>query len=122
MKHLVNWIEIPVADITRAKAFYGKILGVEFHDMAMGPISYALFPTDDRHNCGALAQGSDYRPGSSGPVIYLDGGDDLDKVLSKVKPAGGQVMLKKTFLSDQAGFIGMFTDSEGNRIGVHNPK
>jgi predicted enzyme related to lactoylglutathione lyase len=122
MKHLVNWIEIPAKDIARAKAFYGKILGVEFYDMSLGPVQYALFPVDDRHNCGALASGEYYQPGSAGPLIYLDGGDDLDKVLSKVKSAGGSVTLPKTFLSDQAGFIGIFTDSEGNRIGVHNPK
>jgi predicted enzyme related to lactoylglutathione lyase len=34
MQHLVNWIEIPAKDIERAKTFYGKILGVQFHDMA----------------------------------------------------------------------------------------
>ena len=31
-------------------------------------------------------------------------------------------MLKKMFLSDAAGYIGMFMDSEGNNIGLHNPK
>ena len=122
MQHLVNWIEIPAEDIERAKTFYGKILGVQFHDMAIGPINYALFPVDDRHNCGALAQGENYAPGTGGPVIYLDGGKDLDMILSRVKSAGGSVALKKTFLGDQAGFIGMFMDSEGNRIGLHNPK
>ena len=43
-------------------------------------------------------------------------------ILSRVKSAGGSVALKKTFLGDQAGYIGMFMDSEGNRIGLHNPK
>ena len=122
MQHLVNWIEIPAKDIERAKAFYGKILGVQFHDMAIGPTKYALFPSDDRHNCGALAEGEYYSPGTSGPVIYLDGGKDLNAVLSKVKSAGGSVALEKTFLGDQAGYIGMFMDTEGNRIGLHNPK
>jgi hypothetical protein len=40
--------------------------------------------------------------GSGGAVIYLDGGKDLDMILSKVKFAGGSVALKKTFLGDQA--------------------
>jgi predicted enzyme related to lactoylglutathione lyase len=121
MQHLVNWIEIPAKDIARAKAFYGKILGVQFHDMDIGT-KYALFPVDDRHNCGALAQGAHYAPGTNGPVIYLDGGKDLDGVLSKVPAAGGSVAMNKTFLGDQAGYIGMFMDTEGNRIGLHNPK
>ncbi len=122
MQHLVNWIEIPTTDITRAKKFYGAILGVGFHDMAIGPTRYAIFPAEDRYNCGALAQGANYHPGSSGPTIYLDGGKDLDAVLSKVEKAGGKVTLKKMFLSDDAGYIGMFMDSEGNNIGLHNPK
>jgi hypothetical protein len=122
MQHLVNWIEIPTTDIARAKTFYGAILGVAFHDMAIGPTRYAIFPAEDRHNCGALAQGANYKPGMSGPTIYLDGGKDLDNVLSRVEKAGGKVTLKKMFLSDEAGFIGMFMDSEGNNIGLHNPK
>jgi predicted enzyme related to lactoylglutathione lyase len=122
MKHLVNWIEIPAKDIARAKRFYSAILGVEFHDMDVGPIKYAIFPAEDRHNCGALAQGDNYVPGSSGPTIYLDGGKDLDTVLTKVEKAGGKITLKKMLLSDVAGYIGMFTDSEGNSIGLHNPK
>lgn len=122
MKHLVNWIEIPTKDIARAKRFYSAILSVEFHDMAIGPIKYALFPSEDQHNCGALAEGDGYKPGAGGPTIYLDGGNDLDRVLSKVENAGGKVTMKKMLLSDVAGYIGMFTDSEGNRIGLHNPK
>jgi len=56
------------------------------------------------------------------PTIYLDGGKDLDVVLGKVEKAGGKVTLKKMFLSNEAGYIGMFMDSEGNNIGLHNPK
>ena len=69
------------------------------------------FPVDDRQNCGALAQGDDYAPGTGGPVVYLDGGKDLDTILSKVKSAGGSVALKKTFLGDHAGHIGTSMDS-----------
>ena len=122
MKHLVNWIEIPASDIGRAKRFYSAILGVAFHDMDIGSTKYAIFPTEDRHNCGALAQGDSYKPGASGPTIYLDGGNDLDQILGKVENAGGKVTLPKMFLSDAAGCIGMFMDTEGNCIGVHNPK
>lgn len=62
MKHLINWLEIPVIDIERAKAFYGAILGIEFYDMSLGDVKYALFPSDDQFNNGALAQGEYYKP------------------------------------------------------------
>lgn len=122
MQHLINWVEIPVADMNRAAAFYGKILGIELHRMAIGPIEYALFPAQDRFNCGALARGETYKPGTEGPLIYLDGGTDLNEILKKVGPAGGTVRVEKMLLSDEAGYIGMFVDSEGNNIGLQHAK
>jgi len=120
MKHLINWIEIPVTDMKRAIGFYSQILEVKFNEMGIGLVKYALFPTDDRFNSGALAQGDYYKPSSDGVTIYLDRGNDLDTILSKVDTAGGSVILEKTFLSSEAGYIGLFIDSEGNRIGLQN--
>jgi len=120
MKHLINWVEIPVTDMKRAIGFYSGILGITFNEMEIGPVKYALFPTDDRFNCGALAQGEYYNPSADGVTIYLDGGNNLDDILSKVKTAGGIVIMEKAFLSSEAGYIGLFIDSEGNRIGLQN--
>jgi predicted enzyme related to lactoylglutathione lyase len=41
---------------------------------------------------------------------------------SRVVPAGGRVVLEKTFLADEAGYLGMFFDTEGNKIGLQSPK
>lgn len=53
MDRLVNWIEIPVADMKRAVSFYGEILEIELSQFTMGQIEYALFPSKDQNNCGA---------------------------------------------------------------------
>jgi predicted enzyme related to lactoylglutathione lyase len=120
MKHLVNWLEIPVSDMGRAKKFYSSILQAELMEMDLGNNKYSLFPTEDRYNSGALAQGEYYKPSADGITIYLDGGEDLNQILTRVGNAGGQVILEKTFLSKEAGYIGLFIDTEGNRIGVQN--
>lgn len=120
MKRMVNWIEIPVSDMERAILFYSKILGVKLTEMDLGNVRYALFPSEDRFNCGALAHGENYNPAPGGVTIYLDGGDDLAVILSKVKAAGGTVILEKTFLSKEAGHIGLFHDPEGNQIGLQH--
>lgn len=120
MKHLTNWVEIPATDIKRATLFYSKILGTDLHQMEMGGNSYALFPAEDKYNCGALVQGAYYKPSMDGVVIYLDGGSDLNTILGKVNEAGGQVVMEKMFISEEAGYVGMFIDSEGNKIGVQN--
>jgi predicted enzyme related to lactoylglutathione lyase len=122
MKHLLNWIEIPVTDLERAKKFYGKILETSFQDVEIGEIKYAFFDSEDQFNNGALAQGSYYNPGPDGVLIYLNGGEDLNIVISKVNAAGGDVIMSKTLISDMAGYAGMFIDTEGNRIGVHSMK
>jgi predicted enzyme related to lactoylglutathione lyase len=122
MKHLINWIEIPVTDIKRATTFYSKILGgIQFQEMEIGPVKYALFPTEDTYNTGALAQGEWYKPSADGAVVYLDGGNDLSEILARIAQAGGTVVMEKTFLAKEAGYIGMFIDSEGNRVALQNP-
>lgn len=120
MKHLLNWIEIPVVNLTRAKQFYSQILGAGFYDMAIGETQYALLSCEDKFNNGALAQGAYYKPCTDGVLIYLNGGDNLENVLSKVPAAGGNIIMPKTHLSKEAGYIGMFIDTEGNRIGVQS--
>jgi predicted enzyme related to lactoylglutathione lyase len=120
VEHLFNWIEIPVADMKRAVSFYGEILEIELHELTMGPIDYALFPSKDQHNCGALAKGDGYVPGAQGPIIYLNGGNDLQDVLDRVHDAGGQILVPKQFVTDDVGHIALIRDTEGNKIGLHS--
>ncbi len=122
MKHLSNWIEIPVKDMERARTFYQKVLQEPLQPVIeLGAIRYSLFPAQDRYNCGALAQGNGYVPSNQGVTVYLDGGNDVEEVLSRVKKVGGTVVLPKTYLGKEAGHIGLFLDSEGNRIGLQSP-
>lgn len=121
MKHLINWVEIPATDIMRAKKFYSAILGgVEFRDMEAQGAKYALFPVHDKFNCGALVQGEYYKPSAEGIGIYLDGGKDMDNILKHVEKAGGEIIMPKTNTGMEAGFVGMFIDSEGNKIGLQH--
>ena len=120
MENLVNWVEIPVSDLNRASAFYSQILGITITRFSIGSTAYGLFPTEDQKNTGALAQGEYYVPSADGVIIYLDGGEDLNNILNKVNDAGGQVIMEKTFITNEAGFIGMFIDTEGNKIGIQN--
>jgi len=120
VEHLLNWIEIPVADMKRAVSFYGEILEIELNPFAMGPIEYALFPVNDQYNCGALAKGDGYLPGIQGPVVYLNGGNDLRDVLDRVTDAGGQILVPKRLVTDDIGYIAFIRDSEGNKIGLHS--
>ena len=65
-------------------------------------------------------KGDGYVPSMQGVVVYLNGGDDLSSMLARVEKVGGKVLLKKTFLSKEAGHIAYFADTEGNKIGLHS--
>jgi uncharacterized protein len=121
MKHLVNWIEIPVLNLDRAVQFYSEILqDSKFYRMEMGGNEYALFPTQDKHNAGTLVKGEMYKPSADGVTIYLDGGNDLTSILQRVSKNGGTIIMDKTYFGNEAGYVGMFIDTEGNKIGLQH--
>ena len=120
MDHLLNWVEIPVVDMKRAKKFYGELLAVGLNEMPMGGTEYALIQLKDKFNTGCLVKGDGFVPSMQGVVVYLNGGNDLSSVLARVEKAGGKVLLGKTFLSKEAGNIAYFVDTEGNKMGLHS--
>lgn len=121
MKHLINWVEIPVTNLEKAKKFYDTVFGgIVFHDMDQNGNKYAIFPSKDPFNTGALVQGEYYKPSSDGICIYMDGGKNLNNILKHVEKAGGQIIMPKTYTGKNAGYIGVFLDSEGNKIGLQH--
>ena len=46
----------------------------------------------------------------------------LSNELSKVESAGGKVLMEKKLISEDIGYMGLFIDSEGNRIAIHSRK
>jgi predicted enzyme related to lactoylglutathione lyase len=121
LDRLINWLEIPVLDMPRAKAFYGALLQVELADYDFPGCEYALFPARSPTNAGALVRGEGYVPSSEGALLYLDATDRLDSLLARAVAAGAEVLMPRTRLSDEAGDVAIFRDSEGNRIGLQSP-
>lgn len=120
MENLINWIEIPAKDINRATTFYRSILGLEIDVREMFGSKMGFFPSDGQNVSGAIVQGEDYNPSSNGIVAYLNGGNDLNRVLNKVEEHNGKVMLAKTQISPEMGYFAMFIDTEGNKMALHS--
>ncbi|MBV7330981.1 VOC family protein [Chloroflexi bacterium TSY] len=120
MASAVNWFEIPVSDINRAGKFYDTILDTKLVNFDAAPgMAMKMFPAEGGTG-GAIVQGDVNKPSSSeGTLVYLNGGDDLSIVLDRVEGAGGQVSMPKTSIGEN-GFIGMFVDTEGNKVGLHS--
>ena len=116
----INWVEIPVNDMARAKEFYAAVFNYEFNDMTMGGIDMAIFPwiPGAPNASGALVKGDNYQPSNSGTKIYFQC-EDLNTELKRVEENGGQVILPKTSLGD-FGNMGLIIDTEGNVVGLHS--
>ncbi len=115
-------VEIPVTNFEKAKKFYETILDADMPIMEAMGMKSAFLPADLQTGVGGcIIQGGGYEPSSKGSLIYLNGGDDLDVPLSKVEAAGGKIVLPKTAIG-QHGFMAHFTDTEGNKIGLHSMK
>jgi len=120
----LNWFEISVTDIARAKIFYEKIFDIEMAQQDMMEMKMAFFPTDNMSEKvgGGLVQSDMHKPSKDGAVIYLNGNPDLSLVLGKVEGAGGKVVMPKTKISDEIGYMAFFTDTEGNKVALHSGK
>ena len=83
-----------------------------------------MFPLDDMMKGvgGALVFTNGFHKPSTtdGPLIYLNGNPDVQNILDKVEAAGGKIMMPKTEISPEYGFMALILDTEGNRIGLHS--
>lgn len=117
----INWFEIPTANFERAIAFYEKIFAAKLTLNASFPgMRMAVFPYAQPGIGGCLFEFEQARPHADGVRIYLNGGDNLATILDRVHAAGGQIVMPKTLINAEIGYIGMFNDSEGNIVGLHS--
>lgn len=120
MVNTLNWFEIPAIDFARAKTFYATVLDAQIHEDPN--TQYAYLPSDPQKGGfgGAIASGENFVPSMTGTTVYLDGGNDLSIPLSRVESAGGTIILPKTNIGENRGFIALFIDTEGNKVGFHS--
>ena len=119
----LNWFEIPVTDTVRAKKFYETVLDVEMNTQEMMGMEMTFFPSDMQSNngkvSGALVKGPMHQPGATGAVIYLNANPVIQTVIDKIEGAGGKLIMPKTQISEQIGYMAFFMDTEGNRMALH---
>ena len=120
MAHQINWFEIPAKDFNRAVKFYSNILQVSIQSDNMMGFDMGFFPGQQGEVSGAIVFGQGYEPSDKGTLVYFNGGDDLQTILSRVEKAGGKVLMPKTKITDEIGYFAIFRDSEGNRMALHS--
>ena len=124
MNNAISWFEIPATDLSRATIFYETIFGIKLNPLDLPNIRMRMFPLDDMMTGvgGAVVDsGGFHKPSATdGPLIYLNGNPDVQHVLDKVETAGGKIMVPKTQISPEYGYMAVTLDTEGNRIALHS--
>lgn len=123
MTNAISWFEIPSTDLDRATKFYETIFSLQLTPMDIQNIRMRMFPIEDMSGIGGAVvdSGGFHKPSATdGPLIYLNGNPDLQKVLDKVEDAGGKVLVPKTEITPEYGSMAVIIDTEGNRIGLHS--
>jgi predicted enzyme related to lactoylglutathione lyase len=110
--HGIDYVELPVTDIARSKAFYGAAFGWRFTDY--GP-AYTGFVDGARgeREAGGFALADAVTPG--GPLVVI-GSDDLEASLAAVQAAGGSIT--KPIFTFPGGRRFELEDPDGHRLAV----
>ncbi|AQX07370.1 VOC family protein [Elizabethkingia ursingii] len=125
--NIITWFEIPVNNTQRAKKFYETILDIEMTSQFIAETNETLtfFPYDPEviqatsgRVTGVLTESENSSPSANGTVVYINASPNLQSVLDKVQPAGGELI--SPVINIKAGLIAFILDSEGNKIGLHS--
>ncbi len=121
-KNPVNWFEIYVDDMERAKKFYEEVLGVKLDKLPGPDIEMWSFPMEENGAgaAGSLVHMDGFKAGGNSTLVYFSC-EDCGVEEGRVESAGGKVFKPKFSIGDY-GFIALATDTEGNMFGLHSMK
>lgn len=118
----LNWFEIPVTDLQRAKLFYQIVFSIHMEESEMNAMQMVLFPyaSGEGKASGALVKSEMHIPSQEGCLIYLNANPSMDAVLERIQREGGKTLMGKTQISPEIGYMAMFVDTEGNKMALHS--
>jgi uncharacterized protein len=123
-KNAISWFEIPATDLSRAQKFYETIFNIQMIPFDTPNFQMRMFPVEDMMNGigGAISKAEGfYKPSATdGPLVYLNANPDVQNVLDKIEGAGGKIVVPKTQISPEFGYMAVFVDTEGNRVALHS--
>lgn len=117
------WVEIPVKDLERAKAFYEavfKLEPVEIADDGVRRTATLFWEAGESQRPGiSLNQTANFEPSDKGTLVYLATGENINVLLARVEAAGGRVTAPRTSMGE-AGNYALVLDTEGNTLCLYD--
>jgi uncharacterized protein len=120
MGNPVGWFEIYVDDMSRARAFYEAVFGVQLARLESPVVEMWAFPMrrEEYGSAGALVRMPGYPAGANSILVYFSC-DDCAAEATKAAHAGGRIFREKMAIG-RYGHIALVYDTEGNLIGLHS--
>ena len=114
------WAEIAVTDMDRAIKFYQQHFDVSFKRETVADMEMAILETQSTEDASiGLVKHPMMQPSMDGSTVYLHLSETLSPLLKKLEQAGVTILLPATPIKDgECGYIGLFADSEGNKVGL----
>ncbi|GAB3908012.1 VOC family protein [Mucilaginibacter boryungensis] len=120
----ISWFEIPVTDMERAQKFYEAVFDITMQRMDMPGMKMCFFPlTDPMKGVGGTLcdSGGFHTPSEDkGTLIYLNANPNIQTIVDRIEPAGGKIVVPKTHIAPEYGYMAVFIDTEGNRVALHS--
>lgn len=120
---MVGWFEIPVLDMDRAKTFYDAVFKIKIQVQDFGGTLMGWFPWAEGKTGAAgslILQPDWYKPSNTDGVLVYFTSIDVQNELNRIEKSGGKILKQKTQISPEVGYMGLFLDTEGNRVALHS--
>jgi hypothetical protein len=114
-KRSIIHIEIPATDRHAAADFYKQLFDWDSEHVA-DPVPYTMTRAGNT-GIGLTEPRDEFQPGS--PLLYVES-EDIEADLARAEELGGQIVEPKMEIPG-TGWMGIFTDLVGNRVGLFTP-
>lgn len=124
MKNWIKLVEIPATDFARAVKFYETVLGIKLTVCESCETEKMAFFSDftEIEPNVAISWAKDFLPSKNGVLVSLKV-DSMEQTLERINANGGTTIRPKTKIEpDSMGYFALFSDSEGNSIGLYADK
>ena len=118
-RHGIVHVEIPAADPAASGQFYASLFG--WNIMRDDQFDYTMFQAEDGPGGGFTRTGENHADGEQtkpGDVIVYVSTDDIDSTLAQVEALGGKTLAPKMEIPG-TGWLALFSDPAGNKIGLY---
>lgn len=115
--HIISHVEIPVNDPRTSREFYSDLFGWKI--TVDETYNYSMFQPESGPMGGfvQVRENPDSFGQLPGEVLIYVSTDDIDASMEKVRELGGEITFAKTEVPG-TGWLAVFTDPNGNSIGL----